>query len=166
MSNQDRHKAIYWDSNAFLKHLRKEPEHELCDDVIAEAENGNLIIVTSVFTMTEVLHLKGHPKIPKSDRDKVIRLFNEDYIEYRQVTRRISELARDLVWDARRVKPKDATHIATALDAGLLQVHTFDDDLIALSGKVGGSPPLQISKPRVIKTPSPSPAPKQEAFIK
>jgi predicted nucleic acid-binding protein len=166
MSNQDKHKAIYWDSNAFLKHLKQEPEHELCDDVIAEAENGNLIIVTSVFTMTEVIHIKGFDKIPKSNRDKVVKLFNEDYIEYRVVTRKISELARDLVWDARKVKPKDAIHLATALDMGLLQLHTFDDDLIALSGKIGGTPPLQISKPRVIKAPSPAPAPKQEVFLK
>jgi hypothetical protein len=43
-------------------------------------------------------------------------------------------------------RPKDALHVATALDAGVEQFDTFDRDLIDLSGGIG-SPPLGIGTP-------------------
>jgi hypothetical protein len=47
-----------------------------------------------------------------------------------------------------KVKPKDAIHVATALDAGVGQFDTFDGDLIALSGQIG-NPPLVIGRPNL-----------------
>jgi predicted nucleic acid-binding protein len=57
-----------------------------------------------------------------------------------------AELALD-GWN-HKVKPKDAIHVATALDAGVGQFDTFDGDLIALSGQIG-NPPLVIGRPNL-----------------
>jgi predicted nucleic acid-binding protein len=57
----------------------------------------------------------------------------------------LAEEARKLVW-GHGIKPKDAIHVATALDAEVDRMETFDDALIKKSGTVG-SPPLEIGKP-------------------
>jgi predicted nucleic acid-binding protein len=44
------------------------------------------------------------------------------------------------------IKPKDAIHVATAIDAKTPVLETFDDGLLGKSGKVG-TPPLVIRKP-------------------
>ncbi len=62
-----------------------------------------------------------------------------------------------MVWD-RGIKPKDAIHIATALDAhrlmdkGIEQFDIFDKGLIKKSGLVGGDPPLKIDQPNLPET--------------
>lgn len=151
MSNDDINTAVYWDSCAFLKHLLQEPEHELCDGTILQAEDGKLIIVTSTLTIAEVLNIRGCQKIPKANRQMVERLFSEDCIEVRNVTRKTATLARELVWE-KNIKPKDAIHVATALEMGMQVMNTFDDDLIKHSRKVGGKKIiLQICKPMIPK---------------
>ena len=50
----------------------------------------------------------------------------------------------DLVWK-QNIKPKDAIHVATALDVGCVALETFDDPLIGKSGLLG-SPPLIIRR--------------------
>jgi hypothetical protein len=49
------------------------------------------------------------------------------------------------VWD-NGIKPKDAVHVATALDAKLTILETFDGDLIGKSVTLGNLP-LVIRKP-------------------
>ncbi len=66
-------------------------------------------------------------------------------VRVRNVTRSISESAQSLVWD-QGIKPKDAIHVATALEAKVPILETFDEPLIAQSGTVG-FPPLIIRKP-------------------
>jgi predicted nucleic acid-binding protein len=63
----------------------------------------------------------------------------------RNVTRLVAESAQDLVWD-HGVKPKDAIHVATALEAKVQALETFDDGLLKKSRKIG-VPPLLIRKP-------------------
>lgn len=45
------------------------------------------------------------------------------------VDRTLAERARDVVWNY-GVKPKDAIHVATALDAQVDQLDTFDEGLL------------------------------------
>ena len=51
----------------------------------------------------------------------------------------------EVVWD-NRIKPKDAVHVATALNTKCTVLETFDKGLLEESGKVG-NPPLTIRKP-------------------
>lgn len=145
----------YWDAAAFLGWLATEEEREeLCRPVIRAAENGELVLVTSALTLAEVLWLRGNDKIPRDRAEEVRAFFLHKYITVRDVDRTTAERAREMVWDF-NVKPKDALHVATALDTharlekGIEQFDTFDDDLIGKSGNVGGDPPLTIGKPNL-----------------
>ena len=142
----------YWDSVTFLGWLAEEPDKvEDCRPVIEAAEAGTITIVTSALTIPEVLWIKSHPekKIPVKNAKKVEAFFRHSWIVIREVDRFIGEAARDLVWD-KNIKPKDAIHLATALnrDVDYDQFDTFDGDLIKLSGSLG-DPPLTIGRPNL-----------------
>lgn len=136
----------YWDSDCFLGWLQAEPDKEsLCHEVLQAAEDGHVLIVTSALTIAEVLALRNAPPIPASQRLQVEAFFKSDYIVVRNITRRVAENAREYVWD-HGVKPKDALHVAAALDAGLELFNTFDRPLIGKSGQLG-NPSLIIQRP-------------------
>jgi predicted nucleic acid-binding protein len=137
---------IYWDSDPFLGWLQEEEgKYDLCDGTIKQAEEGSLLIVTSALTLAEVLYQKRQEVISVEKKDRVIGLFQNEFIAVRNVTRTIAEMARDLVW-SHGIAPKDAIHVATAMSLKLAILETFDKDLINQSGKVG-APPLIIRAP-------------------
>lgn len=141
----------YWDSDCFLGWLQDEADKaELCKAVLVEARLGNLNIVTSALTLAEVLVLKGHGRISAEKRAMVEKFFKSDFILVRSVTRRISEQARALVWEF-GIYPKDAIHVATAIDAKLYTFNTFDRDLIRKTGLVG-DPKIVIEKPGLVQS--------------
>ena len=140
----------YWDSCTFLGWLKQEEDKvDECRNAIRAAEKGDIKLVTSAFTLTEVLKLKGEEPIPPGDAEKVRGFFANEYLVLYDVDRAIAERAQDLVW-FHGVLPKDAIHVATALTTGtavgIEQLDTFDGPLIALSGKLG-DPPLKIGRP-------------------
>ena len=63
----------------------------------------------------------------------------------RNVDRQTAELARELIWK-NRLKPRDAIYVATALQARLGILDTFDKELIGLDEKLG-SPLRRIGMP-------------------
>jgi predicted nucleic acid-binding protein len=128
---------------------QEEDKIDECRDAIRAAEKGDIKLVTSAFTLTEVLKLKGEQPIPAEDAEKVRGFFANEYIVLYDVDRIIGEKAQDLVW-FHGVKPKDSIHVATALVTGpaigIEQLDTFDGGLIGLSGQLG-DPPLRIGRP-------------------
>jgi predicted nucleic acid-binding protein len=137
---------IYWDSDAFLGWLQDEAgKVELCEGTLARAKAGEVLIITSSLTIAEVLWMRRAPKVSRDKADALRRFFRRSYIRVRNVTRAVAESAQDLVWD-HSIKPKDAIHVATALDAKAPILETFDDGLIGKSGTVG-DPSLIIRKP-------------------
>lgn len=61
----------YWDACAFLGWLREEPDKiDECRAGVRHGEQGEVTLVTSAFTLAEVLYLKGKDPIPSSDRQK------------------------------------------------------------------------------------------------
>lgn len=142
----------YWDSNAFLGWLNAESgKVDKCADVLEAAEEGRIEIVTSAWTLTEVIKKKGEKPIPKESEQKIRDFFENPWIIVREVDRFVAESARDLIW-RHGLKGPDAVHLATALRLGLTVMDTFDDDLIKLDGKLG-RPPLRIGHPHVPHTP-------------
>ena len=138
----------YWDSACFLAWLQNEAGRvEKCGDVLDLAERGKVEIVTSVFTLTEVLRLRPREALPSERRIAVEGLFNRPSIRTMMLTRRLAESARDLVWD-HGVAPKDSVHVASALAARVDVLNTFDEPLIGKSGMIG-APPLTIEEPTV-----------------
>jgi predicted nucleic acid-binding protein len=137
---------IYWDSDAFLGWLQSEAgKAELCEGTLQRADVGEVLIVTSTLTIAEVLWMRNAPRISKDKAEIVRRFFRRSYMRLRNVTRLVSESAQELVWD-HGVKPKDAIHVATALEAKVQALETFDDGLLKKSGIIG-VPPLLIRKP-------------------
>lgn len=136
----------YWDSDAFIGWLAEESDKVAeCRAVIRAAEEGKTIIVTSALTIAEVLWLRGHPRISADAAEKVERFFDHEYIVVNDLDRHLAEEARKLVW-SHNIRPKDAIHVATAIDATVDRMETFDGDLIKQSGSVG-DPPLDIGRP-------------------
>ncbi len=59
----------YWDSDAFLGWLLNEQDKApKCEGVLKAAEAGQLQIVTSALTLTEVIRLKGKPRLARVHR--------------------------------------------------------------------------------------------------
>jgi predicted nucleic acid-binding protein len=137
---------IYWDSDAFLGWFQAEPgKMDLCAGTLQRADQGEALILTSALTIAEVLWMRGAPMIQQDKAEIVRKFFRRSSIRIRNVTRAVSENAQDLVWTY-GVKPKDAIHVATALDIGVAALETFDDFLLKKSGTVG-NPGLLIRKP-------------------
>ena len=136
----------YWDSDAFLGFFNEELDKQAaCEAVLAGAENGKIVIVTSALTIAEVIWAKGHKKIEKTKRDLIEQFFRQPYISVQNVTRHIAEAGRSTVWDY-RIHPKDAIHIATALTNSIPTLNTFDRGLLAHDRKIG-NPSLIIEEP-------------------
>lgn len=137
----------YWDSAAFLAWLKPEPGRvDKCRTVIDAAAEGEVEILTSALTLAEVLWPRGGDRIPEENRKVVREFFKHEYIVVVQVDRRVAEQAQELVW-SHGVRPKDAIHLASALIAKVPFFDTFDDDLLALNGKLGNNPVLRIGHP-------------------
>jgi predicted nucleic acid-binding protein len=140
----------YWDTVCFLGVLNEEADKlSACRAVIGEAEKGNVRIVTSALTIAEVLWPKGRPlELPAEKAEVVQGFFQHEWIVVRDIDRFVAERARAFVWEHDALHPKDALHVATALDAGVEQFDTFDSGLIGLSGQIG-NPPLIIGNPNL-----------------
>lgn len=141
--------AVYWDANAFLALINNDKtpaEMDGCNAVWEGAVRGKILIMTSTFTNAEVIYMKGTPKLDPSKRQRVANFFRQPFIIQRPVTRRISELARDVVWDS-NVKPKDAVHISTAGFYRIPEFHTFDGPLLTHANILVDGFSIQCKKP-------------------
>lgn len=137
---------VYWDSDAFLGWLQSEAgKVELCAGTLKRAEQGEVLILASALTLAEVLWMRGAPPIPRDKAEIVRKFFRRSHFRIRNVTRAISESAQDLVW-TQGIRPKDAIHVATALDAHAYALETFDEGLLGKTGQIG-TPALIIRKP-------------------
>ena len=136
----------YWDSDAFLGYFNAEPDKsDACEGVLAAAEDGRILIVTSALTIAEVIWAKNHGKVDASKRITIERFFRQPYISVHNVTRTIAEAGRSIVWDY-GIKPKDAIHVSTAITNNVPVMNTFDDGLLKHNGSIG-DPRLIIEKP-------------------
>lgn len=137
----------YWDSAAFLAFLRdEEGRADECQAVIQGAQEGKVRVVTSALTLAEVVMLPGHDKLDQAASKTIRDLFANEWLILRDVDRFVAQKAQDLVWTYRDLHPKDAIHVATALEAGVACLDTYDGVLLSLNGKIG-DPPLVIGNP-------------------
>jgi predicted nucleic acid-binding protein len=144
-------KRPYWDAVVFLDLGGNYNPPEDADYIArlkamwSESEKGLFQIVTSALTIAEVLWLRNQPR-PSPAAEKLIRSFFESpNVLLVDVTRVVAEAARDLVWQG--LRPKDAIHVASALDARCDVLYTRDGPMCGRNGQVGGSPALRIESP-------------------
>jgi len=115
-----------------------------CDLIIEEAERGETEIVVSVLSEAEVVKLD---KELDTDAELMIEeFFGRSYIIRAALEPQTAKKARALVRRYPGIKPLDAVHIATALQHDVPILETYDNGMIAISGKEG-NPPLIIRQP-------------------
>lgn len=153
----------YWDSGCFIAIVAEEPGRvEVCDPVLRAAALHAIELVTSAFTITEVLHPKGGPKLAPEKRAMIKAFFRRSGILLVNVDRRLAEDAQELYWD-HGIRPKDAIHVASAIAGGCSILETYDGGLLKLDGKVG-TPPLTIRTPQPLVAPAPRHPPSPDLF--
>lgn len=151
-------KRVYWDSSSWIALILDERvthadgsienRGALCRDVIVNAQKGSAEIFTSALSLIEVCKIPGD-KDP-SKLDKIKDFFENDYIVVVNLDREVGELGRELMQRGfSKLKPPDASHIAAAALALVDELHTFDDKILQLDGRVEKSDgtKLQICKP-------------------
>src|SRR6266566_2197289 len=87
----------YWDSDVFISLLQRTPGRvEVLRTITDAAEHGSVRIVTSAFTMAEVVKLKELPLLDPQIEQLIVGFFENDYIVVRNVDRFVAERARPI----------------------------------------------------------------------
>ena len=141
---------VYCDANIFIGWFNNEEDKvEACRGLVDASEKGEVRIITSALTLTEVIKIKGQQPLPQSKEETIKGFFEQEFVSIVNVDRRTAEFARDLIWRYPHLNPKDSLHAATALiTEGVDVLHTFDEDLLRLNDQLG-EPPLRISTPDI-----------------
>jgi predicted nucleic acid-binding protein len=147
-------KTVYWDACVFHALFGKEPgREEVCVRIEKSARDGVVQIYTSTATFVECVWIKGQPdKLSKEHEAVIQRYFMHKFIRAISCDRQIAESARNLIWQFPHLKPKDAIHVASAISQQIGELHSYDDDLLKLDGKING---LKICEPHFEETPEP-----------
>lgn len=137
-----------WDSSVIVGYLAGQQDlAEVCENIIARAERGEIEIVVSAMATIEVAYLRGEDDIVSEAR--IRELFSRPYIIPAAIDVRIASIARVLVRKYRygpRLKPPDAAHLATAIQWQIPLIETTDPDLFRLNGREG-DPLITVRKP-------------------
>jgi predicted nucleic acid-binding protein len=148
---------VYWDACTWIALIQKEKiplktggfedRETMCRSVLVGAQRGKIEIVTSTLSLVEVCK---SPDIKNGGADRLADFFENDYILLVNLDRMVGERARALMTAGHaKLKPADATHVATAAIASVDELHTFDDALLSLDGiidRLDGSK-LKICRP-------------------
>lgn len=151
-------KRVYWDACAWIALIQDEKiplmaggtEHRgaLCRAIVDQGVKNRVEIFTSAFCLIEVC--KTREIKSGYDTDKLAAFFENDYIVVVNVDRHTGEQGRALMLAGySKLKPADASHLAAALVADVDEMHTFDERLLALDGKLNklDGTKLKICKP-------------------
>lgn len=150
-------KRVYWDACSWIALIQKEkitqPSGQvedrdmMCRSVMEAAKKNRLEIVTSAFCLAEVCK---NPDVRSDSPDRIADFLENDYILTTAVDTVVGHRARKLMTSGYGgLKPPDAVHVATALILNVDEMHTFDDKLLALDGRLDkdDGTKLKICKP-------------------
>lgn len=145
----DESPRVYWDSSCFLALINGEPRSSDCRRILDDAADGKITLVTSFWTMAEVIRPRGtQGPLPEEDEEEIRAFFENDFIIFRTVDRTVAEKARELCWQhANVVYACDAVHLATAVLSGCQRFEVIDNPLESLD-RMLGEPPMTIRKPQ------------------
>ena len=128
----------YWDSFCFLAVLNnEEPYASTCIQILEEAKKNSVELVISPLTMAETVRSKGaSAPIPIKHEERIAEFFENDYMRFRVIDRLIAKRSLDLCWNAGS-HPRDALHVAVALEEGCDMLETRDGKLLRNNGLKG-----------------------------
>jgi predicted nucleic acid-binding protein len=174
----------YWDSPLFLAYLteRDEARADMVEELLDRYDRGGIEIVISSFVIAEVRRLPTPgAATPADEREvpvqaispdqvqRVRRMFESEQLELHVLTPRIAQRAADIGNEYPRLLPGDCVHIATAIEAGVDVLFTWDGggqrrrpgDMLRYDGRIND---LAIREPFVPLGPMFDPPPQAGAF--
>jgi len=136
----------YWDASCFITLLNNEEGALDCENILNEVKESKSILYVSPLVQVEVVRPRGssQPLAPQT-RSKIQAFFKNDYVKWRLIDRGIGDSAQELCWDY-NLHPRDAIHLAVALDLECHLLETYDPDLLKLNGRISNTS-LRIEKP-------------------
>ncbi|MFL5297368.1 MAG: type II toxin-antitoxin system VapC family toxin [Phenylobacterium sp.] len=154
--------TVYWDSCVWIGLINQEPDkYPRVLGVLNRARAGKVQIITSTFTLAEVVKRKCSGvtvEMSDTEDDPFAELLQQEFVTIVNADWDASVMARSLYrqfnGDGLK-KPQDALHLATAVIENVDEMHTFDgSDLLKLNGKVKRSDGMTLS---IQKPPEPEP---------
>lgn len=142
----------YWDACNFIGVINKEPDKVgVCSAILKEAQSANprIQIVTSIFTIAEVVKPKGCVGLTPEDEQQIDDFFENEWIVPVNADRSLMEEARRLQ-RLHGLKVHDAIHVASAIAAEVGIIETYDTNLLKWNNVIAnphGVDPIQIRKP-------------------
>jgi len=136
---------LYWDSCCFLSFLQGDPSRRELQTLMADAQAGGVLIVTSTISVAEVAYLApegpGRPLDPGVERQIEGLWRSGRAIRFVEVDAGIAARARTLLRHALaqgwQRNPRDALHLASAQLASVSTVHTYDERWDRYAGVIG-----------------------------
>ena len=132
--------------------MRNEPKGKQCAGVMQAAEAGRVMIVTSTWTLTEVIRIKGMEYMTESDDDVISGFFQRDYIALRAVTEEIGSHVPAASVERTVLNQRCHTCRNRASDAKCAVLDTFDQALIKLGAPADSN--LRFTKPDLAYEPN------------
>ena len=134
---------LYWDSTAFVAWVKGENGRvDACDSVIRDARESKCLLYTSAISLAEVFKDSPGQEPPTAELQQRIRdFFRNDYIKLVMCDRLVGERARQLLWQFPFLHPRDAIHVASALQIQVDIVEAYDSRILRLGQmKIEGFP--------------------------
>lgn len=142
----------YWDSTSFIAILNGEEDAGTCERILAEAKRRTTEVCISPLVQVEVVRPKGAPApLAEAMREKVSAFFENEHIKWRIIDRKISSDSQRLCWD-HAIHPRDAIHLAVAIDLNCDLFETADRNLLSLDQKLPRTS-LRICRPGALDPP-------------
>ena len=141
---------LYWDTSVFLCFLSEEEEYRrhICEDVLHAGKDGRIEIVTSMFTLVEVIRPKAikHPQPLTDDQVTKLRgMFRWPWLKKIQVHEQLALDASTLA-RANGLKPADAIHAATAIAEKCDELQRWDRDFNKVASLINVTTPTYVSQ--------------------
>jgi predicted nucleic acid-binding protein len=152
----------YWDSCVFFALLTGSQQEQVrvIRELLDMERRGTVEIHISPFVIAEIRSLPQTPAFSQADADVVRELFESDRLVYWVLTPRIAQAAADIGNQHPALLPGDCVHIATALEAKVDVLFTYDGSgarrrprhMLSVGSQIG-TPPLRIMEPFVPQGP-------------
>ena len=150
---------LYWDTSVFLCFLSEEEEErrQICEDVLHAGKDGKVYIVTSMFTLVEVIRPKAikHPHALTEEQVSKLRgMFSWPWLKKIQIHEQLALDASDLARDY-QLKPADAIHAATAIAEKCDELQCWDRDFNKVASRISVTSPKYVSQMPLLQVKTP-----------
>ena len=141
---------LYWDTSVFLCFLSEEEQdrRHICEDVLHAGKNGKIEIVTSMFTVVEVIRPKAikYPRVLTDGQVSTLRgMFRWPWLKKIQVHEQLALEASTLARE-HGLKPADAIHAATAIAEECDELQRWDRDFNRVANLIRVTNPTFVSQ--------------------